>query len=116
MAEHYISLLVKAIFIENMALAFFLGMCTFIALSKKMEAAKGLAIAVVLVLTITTPINNLLYNLVLREGALSWAGFPNIDLSFLGLLSYIAVIAAIVQFIEIIIVMFFPVLNDALDV
>jgi len=116
MAEHYISLLVKAIFIENMALAFFLGMCTFIALSKKMEAAKGLAIAVVLVLTITTPINNLLYNLVLREGALSWAGFPNIDLSFLGLLSYIAVIAAIVQVMEMIMDKFFPALYNALGV
>jgi len=116
MAEHYISLLVKAIFIVNMALAFFLGMCTFIALSKKMEAAKGLAIAVVLVLTITTPINNLLYNLVLREGALSWAGFPNIDLSFLGLLSYIAVIAAIVQVMEMIMDKFFPALYNALGV
>ncbi len=116
MWEHYISLAVKAIFVENMALAFFLGMCTFIALSKKMEAAKGLAIAVILVLTITTPINNLLYNLVLREGALSWAGFPNIDLSFLGLLSYIAVIAAIVQIMEMIMDKFFPALYNALGV
>src|SRR5690606_7077192 len=116
MWEHYISLAVKAIFVENMALAFFLGLCTFIALSKKMEAAKGLAIAVILVLTITTPINNLLYNLVLREGALSWAGFPNIDLSFLRLLSYISVLAAIVQIIDMVMYKFFPSLCDDLGV
>lgn len=116
--EHYISLLVKAVFVENMALAFFLGMCTFIALSKKMEAAKGLAIAVVLVLTITTPMNNLLYNYVLREGALAWASpdLKNVDLSFLGLLSYIAVIAAIVQIMEMVMDKFFPALYNALGV
>lgn len=116
MVEHYLSLLVKAIFIENMALAFFLGMCTFIALSKKMEAAKGLAIAVILVLTITTPVNNLIYNHILREGALSWAGYPNVDLSFLGLLSYIGVIAAIVQIMEMVMDKFFPALYNALGV
>jgi len=116
MVEHYISLLVKAVFVENMALAFFLGMCTFIALSKKMEAAIGLSIAVVLVLTITTPVNNLLYNNILREGALAWAGFPDVDLSFLGLLSYIGVIAAIVQIMEMVLDKFFPALYNALGV
>src|SRR5690606_26016807 len=116
MVEHYISLLVKAVFVENMALAFFLGMCTFIALSKKMEAAIGLSIAVVLVLTITTPVNNLLYNHILREGALAWAGFPDVDLSFLGLLSYIGVIAAIVQIMEMVLDKFFPALYNALGV
>src|SRR5690554_7444908 len=93
--EHYLSLLMKAIFVENMALAFFLGMCTFLAISKKIEAATGLGIAVVVVLTVTVPVNNLLYNGILREGALEWAGLPNVDLSFLGLLTYIGVIAAI---------------------
>lgn len=80
--EHYISLLIKAVFVENMALAFFLGMCTFLAISKKIEAATGLGIAVVVVLTLTVPVNNLIYNNILREGALSWAGLPNTDLSF----------------------------------
>src|SRR5690554_7803826 len=89
--EHYIGLLLKAVFVENMALAFFLGMCTFLAISKKIEAATGLGIAVVVVLTITVPVNNLLYNTILRDGALSWAGLPNVDLSFLGLLTYIGV-------------------------
>ena len=93
MIEHYISLLVRAIFVENMALAFFLGMCTFIAISKKVQTAIGLGIAVIVVLTITVPANNLIYTYLLRDGALAWAGLPNVDLSFLGLLSYIGVIA-----------------------
>ena len=93
MIEHYISLLVRAIFVENMALAFFLGMCTFIAISKKVQTAIGLGVAVVVVLAITTPANNLIYTYLLKDGALAWAGLPNVDLSFLGLLSYIGVIA-----------------------
>ena len=88
--EHLISLFVKAVFVENMALAFFLGMCTFLALSKKVETAIGLGIAVVVVLAITVPLNNLLYQNLLVDGALEWAGLPGVDLSFLGLLSYIA--------------------------
>ena len=95
--EQLISLAVKAIFVENMALAFFLGMCTFLAISKKVQTALGLGISVVVVLAITTPVNNLLYNHLLREGALAWAGYPEVDLSFLGYISYIGVIAAIVQ-------------------
>ena len=95
--EQYISLAVKAIFVENMALAFFLGMCTFLAISKKVQTSLGLGIAVVVVLAITTPVNNLIYNLLLREGALAWAGYPEVDLSFLGYISYIGVIAAMVQ-------------------
>ena len=98
--EHYLSMFVRAVFIENMALAFFLGMCTFIAVSKKIQAAIGLGIAVVVVLAITVPINNLIYNYLLADGALAWAGLPDVDLSFLGLLSYIGVIAAIVQILE----------------
>ncbi|HTN33577.1 MAG TPA: NADH:ubiquinone reductase (Na(+)-transporting) subunit E [Marinobacter sp.] len=114
--EHYISLFVKAVFIENMALAFFLGMCTFIAISKKMEAALGLGIAVVVVLTLTVPANNLIYNYVLRDGALSWAGLPDTDLSFLGLITYIGVIAAIVQIMEMVLDKYIPALYSALGV
>ncbi|MDO6440753.1 MULTISPECIES: NADH:ubiquinone reductase (Na(+)-transporting) subunit E [unclassified Marinobacter] len=114
--EHYISLLLKAIFIENMALAFFLGMCTFLAISKKIEAATGLGIAVIVVLTLTVPVNNLIYNNILREGALAWAGLPNVDLSFLGLITYIGVIAAIVQIMEMILDKYIPALYSALGV
>ena len=116
MLEHYISLLLKAVFVENMALAFFLGMCTFLAISKKIEAAIGLGIAVVVVLTVTVPVNNLLYNGILREGALAWAGLPNVDLSFLGLLTYIGVIAAIVQIMEMVLDKYIPSLYTALGV
>ena len=114
--EHYISLILKAVFVENMALAFFLGMCTFLAISKKIEAATGLGIAVVVVLTVTVPVNNLLYNSVLREGDLDWAGLPNVDLSFLGLLTYIGVIAAIVQIMEMVLDKYIPALYAALGV
>lgn len=114
--EHYLSLMVQAIFVENMALAFFLGMCTFIAISKKMEAAMGLGIAVIVVLTITVPVNNLIFNNILREGALSWAGLPDVDLSFLGLLTYIGVIAAIVQIMEMVLDKYVPALYAALGV
>ena len=95
--EHYLSLFVRAVFIENMALSFFLGMCTFLAVSKKIQTAAGLGVAVVVVLAITVPVNNLIYQNLLADGALSWAGMPDVDLSFLGLLSYIAVIAALVR-------------------
>lgn len=114
--EHYLSLFIKAVFVENMALAFFLGMCTFLAISKKIEAAIGLGIAVVVVLTVTVPVNNLIYAGVLKEGALAWAGYPNVDLSFLGLLTYIGVIAAIVQILEMVLDKYFPDLYNALGV
>jgi len=114
--EHYISLFVKAVFVENMALAFFLGMCTFLAISKKIQTAIGLGVAVVVVLTITVPVNNLIYTYLLKEGALAWAGFPNVDLSFLGLLSYIGVIAAIVQILEMFLDKYVPALYNALGV
>lgn len=116
MIEHYISLMVRAIFVENMALAFFLGMCTFIAISKKVQTSLGLGIAVVVVLTITVPANNLIYTYLLRDGALAWAGLPNVDLSFLGLLSYIGVIAALVQILEMTLDKFVPALYNALGV
>ena len=117
--EHYLGLLIRAIFIENLALAFFLGMCTFIAISKKIEAAIGLGIAVIVVLTISVPVNNIIYTALLAEGALAWTGIEalaNVDLSFLGLLSYIGVIAAIVQIMEIFLDKYVPALYNALGV
>ncbi|SRR3989339_125270 len=114
--EHYLSLFVKAFFMENMALAFFLGMCTFLALSKKVETAAGLGIAVIVVQVTTLPMNNLLYNYILRENALTWAGLPGTDLSYLGFISYIGVIAAIVQILEITMDKFFPALYQELGI
>jgi len=114
--EHYLSLAVKAIFIENLAISFFLGMCTFLAVSKKISTALGLGIAVVFVQGVTLPVNNLLYQYVLKEGALSWAGQPNIDLSFLGFISYIGVIAAMVQILEMFLDKYVPVLYNALGI
>ncbi|SUD91989.1 Na(+)-translocating NADH-quinone reductase subunit E [Psychrobacter phenylpyruvicus] len=99
-----------------MALAYFLGMCTFLAVSKKVSTAIGLGVAVVVVMTITVPLNNLLYQFILKDGALAWAGFPDMDLSFLGLLSYIALIAATVQILEMFLDKFVPALYNALGV
>ncbi|RTR05320.1 NADH:ubiquinone reductase (Na(+)-transporting) subunit E [Halomonas nitroreducens] len=117
--EHYLSLFIASVFVENMALAFFLGMCTFLAVSKKVSSAIGLGIAVVVVLVITVPVNNLLLTFLLKEGALSWTGISgaeNIDLSFLGYLSYIGVIAAIVQILEMFLDKYVPALYNALGV
>lgn len=114
--EDLISLFIRSVFIENMALAFFLGMCTFLAISKKIEAAIGLGVAVIVVLSITVPVNNLIYTYLLKEGALAWAGFPEVDLSFLGLISYIGVIAAIVQILEMVLDKYIPALYNALGV
>ncbi|WP_294032961.1 NADH:ubiquinone reductase (Na(+)-transporting) subunit E [uncultured Moraxella sp.] len=113
---HYISLFITSVFIENMALAFFLGMCTFIAISKKVSTAISLGIAVVVVMAITVPLNNLLYQYLLKDGALAWAGYPNTDLSFLGFLSYIALIAAVVQIMEMFLDKYVPSLYNALGV
>ncbi len=114
--EHYLSLFVRAVFIENMALSFFLGMCTFIAISKKVETAIGLGIAVIVVQVITVPANNLVLTYLLRDGALAWAGLPDVDLSFLVLLSFIGIIAAIVQVIEMLLDKYVPSLYNALGV
>ena len=111
-----LSLAVKAVFIENLALSFFLGMCTFLAVSKKIETALGLGFAVFVVLAITVPVNNLIYQNLLAEGALAWAGLPQVDLSFLGLISYIGVIAALVQILEMFLDRFVPVLYNALGI
>jgi Na+-transporting NADH:ubiquinone oxidoreductase subunit E len=116
MLEHYLSLFLKAVFVENLALSFFLGMCTFLAVSKKVKTSIGLGIAVVVVQSITIPVNNLIYNYLLKDGALAWAGMPGMDLSFLGLISYIGVIAAIVQILEMTLDKFFPALYSALGI
>ncbi|HDZ09068.1 NADH:ubiquinone reductase (Na(+)-transporting) subunit E [Pseudohongiella sp.] len=114
--EHYLSLFVTAVFVENMALMLFLGMCTFLAVSKKVETAIGLGIAVVVVQTITVPVNNLIFHYLLKDGALAWAGLPDVDLSFLGFLCYIGVIAAMVQILEMFLDKFVPALYNALGV
>lgn len=114
--EHYLSLLFTAVFVENMALMMFLGMCTFLAVSKKVETAIGLGIAVVVVQSITIPINNLIFTYLLKDGALSWAGMPELDLSFLGFLVYIGVIAALVQIMELFLDKFVPSLYNALGI
>lgn len=114
--EALLSIFVESIFIKNMALAFFLGMCTFLAISKKIDAALGLGIAVIVVLGVTVPVNNLLYNYLLKDGALAWAGMPDVDLSFLGLICYIGVIAALVQIMEMVLDKYFPALYNALGV
>jgi Na+-transporting NADH:ubiquinone oxidoreductase subunit E len=114
--EHYLSLFVKAMFVENMALAFFLGMCTFLAISKKVETALMLGLTVVVVQVITVPLNNLLYTYVLKSGALAWAGLPEMDLSFLGLICYIGLIAAVVQILEMVMDKYLPALHHALGI
>ncbi len=118
MLEHYLSLAVKSIFVENMALAFFLGMCSFLAVSKKVDTAVGLGSAVVFVLGLTVPMNNLIYNFLLREGGLAWIspGLAEYDLSFLGFLTYIGTIAAAVQIVEMVLDRYAPKLYSALGV
>ncbi len=118
MLETYLSLAVKAIFIENMALAFFLGMCSFIAVSRKVDTAIGLGVAVIFVLSVTVPMNNLIYRYLLSDGALVWItpAFGDYDLSFLGFLTYIGTIAAMVQIVEMTLDRFVPKLHAALGV
>jgi len=114
--EAYVSLFIKAAFVENLALAFFLGMCTFLAVSKRIETAIGLGVAVVVIQVITVPVNHLILAFLLADGALAWAGLPDVDLSFLGLVSYIGVIAALVQILEMTLDRFFPKLYNALGI
>ncbi len=114
--EALISLFVKSVFIENLALAFFLGMCTFLAVSKKISTAIGLGIAVMVVQTLTVPANHLIHAYLLKEGALAWAGLQEVDLSFLTFLASIGVIAAIVQILEMVLDRFFPALYYALGI
>ena len=116
MWEHHLSLLIRAMFVENMALAFFLGMCTYVAVSKRVATATGLGIAVLVVQTITVPINNLLQHYLLRPGALERFGIEGIDLSFLSLICFIGVIAAMVQILEMVLDRYFPSLYNALGI
>jgi Na+-transporting NADH:ubiquinone oxidoreductase subunit E len=114
--DAYINLFIKAAFVENLALTFFLGMCTFLAVSKRVETAVGLGLAVIAVQFVTVPVNYLIYQYLLKDGALAWAGLPDIDLSFLGLVSYIGVIAALVQILEMTLDRHFPKLYNALGI
>ncbi|MGS0827602.1 NADH:ubiquinone reductase (Na(+)-transporting) subunit E [Shewanella sp. 0m-8] len=114
--EHYISLLIRSVFIENMALSFFLGMCTFLAVSKKVKTAMGLGVAVIVVLAISVPVNQIIYQGILAPGALAWAGVPDADLSFLKFITFIGVIAALVQILEMALDKYFPPLYNALGI
>jgi Na+-transporting NADH:ubiquinone oxidoreductase subunit E len=112
----YFNLFIRSAFVENLALTFFLGMCTFLAISKRVDTAIGLGVAVMVIQTITVPVNYLIYTYLLKGGALAWAGLPDVDLSFLGLVSYIGVIAAIVQILEMTLDKYFPKLYNALGI
>lgn len=116
MLEHYLSLFVKAVFVENIVLAFFLGMCSFLAVSKKVETAIGLGFAVIFVLTITTPSNWAINTYLLKDGAMAWAGLPDVDLSFLEFITFIATIAAMVQLVEMVLDKYSPKLYAALGI
>ena len=114
MFEYYLNLFITAVFVENIALAYFLGMCTFLAISKNVKAAGGLGMAVIAVLTITVPINNFIYMNFLKPGALAWMGIPNSDLEFGGLITYIGIIAAVIQILEMLLDKYVPALYNAL--
>ena len=118
MFEHYLNLAVKAVFVENMALAFFLGMCSFLAVSRQVQTAIGLGAAVIVVLTITVPMNHLIYTHLLRSGAMVWLhpSFADESLEFLGFLTYIGTIAATVQVVEMLLDRFVPKLYAALGI
>lgn len=116
--ENHLEIFLKAVFVENLALAFFLGMCTFLAVSKNVKTALGLGVAVIAIMAITIPANNLIYQYLLKEGALTWLGegYASVNLEFLGLISYIGVIAAMVQILEMTLDRFFPPLYNALGI
>ena len=116
MMAHYIDIAFRSVFIENLPLSFFLGMCTFLAISKQVKTAIGLGLAVLVLQIITVPINNLLLNTLLKPGALAWAGMPDVDLRFLGLLTYIAIIAAVVQVLEMVLDRYLPALYNTLGI
>ncbi len=116
--EHYFNIFIKSIFIENMVFAYFLGMCSYLAVSKKVSTAAGLGVAVIFVLGITLPVNYLLENYVLKDGALAWLSpsFASVDLSFLSFIMFIAVIASMVQLVEMVVEKFAPVLYNQLGI
>jgi Na+-transporting NADH:ubiquinone oxidoreductase subunit E len=111
-----LGLFLRAVFVENLALSFFLGMCTFLAVSKRVETAAGVGIAMIVVQTVTVPINNLIYVNLLAPGALAWAGLGDVDLSFLSLIAFIGVIAAMVQVLEMTLEFHVPKLHRALGI
>lgn len=113
---HYVDIIFRAIFIENLPLSFFLGMCTFLAISKQVKPALGLGLAVLVLTAITVPLNNLVLGYLLKPGALSWLGQPDVDLTFLGLLIYIGMIAAVVQILEMVLDRFVPTLYNTLGI
>lgn len=113
---HYFDIILRSVFLENLALSFFLGMCTFLAISKQVKTAIGLGSAVLFLQIITVPLNNLILTYLLKPGAYAWAGYPNIDLRFLGLLTYIAIIAATVQILEMVFDRYIPVLYNTLGI
>lgn len=113
---HYLNIFISALFIENLVLSFFLGMCTFLAISKQVKTAMGLGLAVIVIQAVTMPMNNLIFNHLLKPGALAWAGQPELDLRFLGLLIYIGVIAAVVQILEMVLDRFLPALYNTLGI
>lgn len=112
----HVNLFITAVFVENLALTFFLGMCSFLAVSKKIGTAIGLGVAVIVIQTLTVPVNNLIYQWLLRDGALAWAGLADVNLSFLGLISYIGVIAAMVQILEMFLDRYVPALYNTLGI
>ncbi|MGL4473925.1 MAG: NADH:ubiquinone reductase (Na(+)-transporting) subunit E [Shewanella sp.] len=114
--EHYVNLFMQAIFIDNMALSFFMGMCTFLAVSKKVSTSFGLGVAVIVVMTIAVPLNQVIFVNVLAPGALAWAGFPELDLSYLQLITFIGVIAALVQILEMVLDKYLPSLHQSLGI
>jgi Na+-transporting NADH:ubiquinone oxidoreductase subunit E len=116
MMSGFIEIFFRSVFLENLALAYFLGMCTFLAVSKQIKTTLGLGVAIIVVEGISVPLNNLIYNLVLRQGALDWAGLGQMDFSYLGLLTQIAVIAAMIQILEVVLHRFFPALYNTLGI
>ncbi|MEE4166629.1 MAG: NADH:ubiquinone reductase (Na(+)-transporting) subunit E [Desulfocapsaceae bacterium] len=113
---HYFDIILRSIFLENLPLSFFLGMCTFLAISKQVKTAVGLGSAVLFLQIITVPLNNLVLTQVLKPGAFAWLGYPDIDLRFLGLLTYIAIIAATVQVLEMVLDRYIPALYNTLGI
>lgn len=116
--ENYLNLFIRSVFLENMVFAYFIGMCSYLAVSKSVKTATGLGVAVIFVQTITVPVNYLLENYLLKEGALKWLGegYADIDLSFLSFIMFIAVIAAMVQLVEMIVEKFAPALYISLGI
>ncbi len=114
--EHYLDLIVRAVFMENLALAYFLGMCTFLAVSKNVKTALGVGAGVIVVQTITVPLNNVIYHGLLKQGNTLLPRVSELDLTFLGLIVYIGVIATMVQILEMVLDRFFPMLYNALGI